>query len=108
MNVYNILCDSLDIDPLPNNGTLRLPLLPVGLHSHVSPVLEPPEDANTSRTADPTAPVATSQPYQPSQPDSEDEKGPTWWATLWGKVNDFKHWAGEMVEAVKENVVHAA
>jgi hypothetical protein len=31
--VYNIVCDSLGITPLPNNGTLRLPLRPVGLHS---------------------------------------------------------------------------
>jgi hypothetical protein len=31
--VYNIICDSLDIDPKPNNGTLRLPLKTMGLHS---------------------------------------------------------------------------
>ena len=31
--VYNIVCDSLGIEPKPNNGTLRLPLKPVGLHS---------------------------------------------------------------------------
>lgn len=30
--VYNIICDSLAIEPKPNNGTLRLPLKPVGLH----------------------------------------------------------------------------
>ena len=32
--VYNIICDSLGIKPKPNNGTLRLPLKPEGLHSH--------------------------------------------------------------------------
>ena len=31
--VYNILCDSLGIEPKANNGTLRLPLKPEGLHS---------------------------------------------------------------------------
>lgn len=31
--VYNILCDSLGMEPKPNNGTLRLPLRPIGLHS---------------------------------------------------------------------------
>ena len=31
--VYNIVCDSLGIEPKPSNGTLRLPLKPVGLHS---------------------------------------------------------------------------
>ncbi len=33
LEVYNIICDSLGIEPNPNNGTLRLPLKPVGLHS---------------------------------------------------------------------------
>lgn len=31
--VYNIICDSLGVQPKHNNGTLRLPLKPVGLHS---------------------------------------------------------------------------
>ena len=31
--VYNIVCDSLGIEPKLNNGTLRLPLKPIGLHS---------------------------------------------------------------------------
>ena len=31
--VYNIVCDSLGIEPKANNGTLRLPLKPEGLHS---------------------------------------------------------------------------
>ena len=31
--VYNIVCDSLGLEPKPNNGTLRLPLKPIGLHS---------------------------------------------------------------------------
>ena len=33
VEVYNIICDSLGIEPKANNGTLRLPLKPVGLHS---------------------------------------------------------------------------
>ncbi|KAG5912634.1 hypothetical protein E4U42_002088, partial [Claviceps africana] len=39
INVYNILCDTLGITPHPNNGTLRLPLRPVGTH--------PPESEST-------------------------------------------------------------
>ena len=31
--LYNIVCDSIGVTPKPNNGTLRLPLKPVGLHS---------------------------------------------------------------------------
>ncbi|KAI4129765.1 MAG: hypothetical protein LQ338_002075 [Usnochroma carphineum] len=43
--VYNIICDSLSVDPRPNNGTLRLPLRPAGLHSDpTAPELEAPED----------------------------------------------------------------
>ncbi len=30
------MCDSLGIEPKPNNGTLRLPLKPIGLHSDQS------------------------------------------------------------------------
>ncbi|KUI73442.1 hypothetical protein VM1G_08953 [Cytospora mali] len=36
IEVYNILCDSLGLKPSPNNGTLRLPLKPVGVHDEVS------------------------------------------------------------------------
>lgn len=32
VEVYNILCDSLRVQPRPNNGTLRLPLQPTGTH----------------------------------------------------------------------------
>jgi hypothetical protein len=34
IEVYNIVCDSLGIAPAPNNGTVRLPLTPVGTHSN--------------------------------------------------------------------------
>lgn len=43
IEVYNILCDSVGMKPMPNNGTLRLPLKPVGLHDQ-DPVLEEPAD----------------------------------------------------------------
>ena len=33
IELYNIVCDSIGIKPAPNNGTLRLPLKPVGLHT---------------------------------------------------------------------------
>ena len=32
-NVYNIICDSVGVHPLSNNGSIRLPFKPVGLHS---------------------------------------------------------------------------
>jgi predicted AlkP superfamily pyrophosphatase or phosphodiesterase len=60
--VYNIICDSLGLEPRPNNGTLRLPLKPVGLHSPESY----PEDPS-----DPV-PISTpsSSPSQTSDPDA--------------------------------------
>ncbi|KAJ2971173.1 hypothetical protein NUW58_g9491 [Xylaria curta] len=52
INVYNILCDSIGMKPMPNNGTLRLPLQVVGLHDDET-VLEQPEDpVPTSTTED--------------------------------------------------------
>ncbi|MCJ1280877.1 ectonucleotide pyrophosphatase phosphodiesterase [Xylographa opegraphella] len=50
IEVYNIVCDSLGIEPRPNNGTLRLPLKPVGLHSDElmpadEPAIDPPVSA---------------------------------------------------------------
>ncbi|EAW14238.1 alkaline phosphatase family protein [Aspergillus clavatus NRRL 1] len=132
-NVYNLICDSLGVEPLPNNGTLRLPLRPVGLHSDEdAPVIEQPSDPSVTSTmisstmnlaataAPPTlseTPSITStavvvQPSSPPEtesntkpqndPESDDEKGPTWWGTLWNKVEEFKDWAGEVIDAVKD------
>ncbi|KAA8567681.1 hypothetical protein EYC84_008154 [Monilinia fructicola] len=47
IEVYNIVCDSLALTPKANNGTLRLPLKPVGLHS---PDTFPPEPADPEPT----------------------------------------------------------
>ncbi|KAK5111050.1 hypothetical protein LTR62_005425 [Meristemomyces frigidus] len=41
--VYNIICDSLGIEPVANNGTLRLPLVVAGLHDP-DQVVETPHD----------------------------------------------------------------
>ncbi|KAG2167387.1 hypothetical protein VTO58DRAFT_100792 [Aureobasidium pullulans] len=43
IEVYNLVCDSVGIVPKPNNGTLRLPLKPIGLHDSMPPT-EIPED----------------------------------------------------------------
>jgi hypothetical protein len=43
IEVYNLVCDSVGIVPKPNNGTLRLPLKPIGLHDSMPPK-EIPED----------------------------------------------------------------
>ncbi|EPE03931.1 ectonucleotide pyrophosphatase phosphodiesterase 1 [Ophiostoma piceae UAMH 11346] len=41
IEVYNMVCDSIGIEPKANNGTLRLPLAPVGLHDSESTIEEP-------------------------------------------------------------------
>lgn len=131
INVYNFVCDSLGIDPLPNNGTMRLPLQPVGLHSDEdAPIVDKPADppiSSASMSVIPsqtTTPASTSsevpatallaQPTSPSEnepssepqnePESDDEQGPTWWGTLWSKVEEIKEWATDMIETVKDNI----
>jgi hypothetical protein len=116
--VYNILCDSLGVDPHPSNGTLRLPFKPIGLHSDEdAPVLDTPPDppAQTSATAEPStsAPAPAPQPTTPSETppatdndsdsDGDNEKGTTWLDSVWDKLDDFKHWAGGVADAIKGN-----
>lgn len=53
IEVYNILCDSIGLAPIANNGTLRLPLRPIGLHDP-EVVMEEPPDPVSSYTLEPT------------------------------------------------------
>lgn len=59
-----MICDSIGVVPKANNGTLRLPLKPIGLHTdeHMPP-LEIPYDAPAAAlsTATPVPTVAMSQ-----------------------------------------------
>lgn len=55
IEVYNIVCDSLGLQPQPNNGTLRLPLKTSGLHSPATSPSEPadlPASATAAEDAD--------------------------------------------------------
>lgn len=63
IEVYNILCDSIGLEPAPNNGTLRLPLRPVGVHEEY-PTVEAPSDPVTSYTlaSTSTIPLSTTTP----------------------------------------------
>ncbi|KAF4986416.1 hypothetical protein FGRMN_10841 [Fusarium graminum] len=54
IEVYNMLCDSVGLTPSPNNGTLRLPLKPVGVHQ--------PEDTPGEPEDPPTAPTESARP----------------------------------------------
>lgn len=45
-----MLCDSVGMEPKPNNGTLRLPLKPIGLHD-AEPAIEELEDPETTTSS---------------------------------------------------------
>ncbi|KAH8588526.1 alkaline-phosphatase-like protein [Bisporella sp. PMI_857] len=68
--VYNIVCDSLHITPKPNNGTIRLPFKPVGVHSPDTSLPEPEDPVPAPSPS--TSPAAFSTP-SPSPASSEDE-----------------------------------
>lgn len=56
--VYNLVCDSLGITPKPNNGTLRLPLKPIGMHD-AAPPKDLPDDFVDDVPVAQAAPSAT-------------------------------------------------
>lgn len=79
--VYNIVCDSLGIEPKANNGTLRLPLTTQGVHDFDSAPevpddpqedeedIWPPEVPNLAPTGFPTMPaVKSGEPLPPIPP----------------------------------------
>jgi hypothetical protein len=72
-----MLCDSVGITPAPNNGTLRLPLKPIGLHddSSTNALDTPPDPVQETHTIS-TAPapeqethtISTAPAPQPTNP----------------------------------------
>ncbi|KAJ5091146.1 Type I phosphodiesterase/nucleotide pyrophosphatase/phosphate transferase [Penicillium alfredii] len=105
IEVYNIVCDSLGVDPRPNNGTLHLPLEPVGLHSDDrAPATNQPANLpiHTSTTEGPSVPTISAA-AKPTAGDSHKADKTTWWKSFWGKVDVWKQWAGEMFSAEKDN-----
>ena len=72
--MYNIICDSIGLEPKPNNGTLRLPLKPVGLHSdHPSPADDTPTDFAPDKLP-PIAPEPSDNSETAKGNDPEEEK----------------------------------
>lgn len=103
--VYNIVCDSLGIKPIANNGTLRLPLVPIGLHSDLPPTDDDtpsdlPSDSTPTVPATPdiiasTSPIV-STPTGQSENDSnksETEESKSLWDYLKAKLDAAKIWA---------------
>jgi len=113
IELYNIICDSIGITPAPNNGTLRLPLKPVGLHTDLeTPPNETPADpvdttsspALPSTAADATLasatpiPLATSlHPNVVASPTSsaspaETSSAGSWWEWLTHQAENAEDW----------------
>lgn len=70
-----MLCDSVGLTPSPNNGTLRLPLKPIGVHKPEDTPEEPEDPPTASKESarptvgdEPTHPERPTVPQKPSQP----------------------------------------
>lgn len=80
IEVYNLLCDSLGMEPAPNNGTLRLPLKTIGTHKDEETPEIPEDPVPTTATTIPERPSASeslpSEPAQPTAPATDDGDTP--------------------------------
>ena len=74
--MYNIICDSLCLNPKPNNGTLRLPLKPVGLHSPETAASEPSDPVDPTATTDPGTDAISISPIEASSAADPNEVPP--------------------------------
>ena len=113
------MCDSLGITPKPNNGTLRLPLKPVGFHSQdggvndplepslqseitVQPISEPTVFPPGMSDAQPSDPVVSDNNQIPSDDDqeladAEHYSNPSngWWSSLKKEFDAAKAWLSQ-------------
>ena len=92
---------------MPNNGTLRLPLVPIGLHSDLpptdddSPIDFPPDPTPTVPATPDITPPATSVSSSPTSTDQSEnnstgtdaEKSESFWDYLKAKLEAAKSWA---------------
>ena len=112
--MYNIICDSLGIEPKANNGTLRLPLKPVGLHSD-EPGPETPADPPTTTkpanleqgTGDGDEEVnkeaSSSGENNVSNDDESDEDLKKFWSYMKAKMKAAMDWAHRVFTGLKES-----
>jgi len=122
IEVYNIVCGSLGVTPRPNNGTLRLPLKPDGLHSDADePILETPTDGEDDGENAHQDQATSGQDEATSEPDDvlrQGDQGPaqdgpagddpsasntSWWDFLHNQLQKAKEWAKEFVDSIKNN-----
>ncbi|KAM0802327.1 alkaline-phosphatase-like protein [Usnea florida] len=135
--VYNIVCDSLGLEPKPNNGTLRLPLKPIGLHSdkptssddsvpdfpaeasEPNPAASSVETSvsNDKASANDTKPVDsmetegltdTVSSEDGEQSEEAKEALNNFWALVKAKMKAAQQWAKEVIASLKANHSDAA
>lgn len=105
VEVYNLICDSLSITPAANNGTLRLPLKPIGLHPNNSDgLVTTPNDPPLPSTEPPSSDskdhsIGVDDPdVVPSRPVIDDEGGngtskiEQLWSSVISKLKGIKEW----------------
>ena len=119
IEVYNIVCDSLSIPTKANNGTLHLPLRPVGLHSDQGiTAVRPPEDPPLSSIQPSVSPskkpsLGMDQPdIEPIRPVAGDESTnpnstringiQAFWDSVISKVGGLKDWFNGVLSSEKE------
>ena len=116
--VYNIICDSLSIKPKPNNGTLHLPLKPIGLHSDETDIQDDapsdlPSDAETLATTtggegitgsnDSHTMMGSANKTASNDTDGDDDSGLNkLWAWFVAKAEAARLWAANALKNGKE------
>ncbi|KAL9119344.1 MAG: hypothetical protein Q9187_004101 [Circinaria calcarea] len=127
IEVYNIICDSLGIIPKPNNGTLRLPFKPIGLHfdpkssSATFAEGETATDLRPSSSQASSTVITFSSPIKPENPtpsavitpsstpsttpdktsEEHNENPSNWWAYLVSKLQAAKSWAEDLMSGMR-------
>ncbi|KAL9007816.1 MAG: hypothetical protein Q9173_006993 [Seirophora scorigena] len=107
IEVYNIVCDSLGIEPKQNNGTLRLPLKPIGVHSDLPAAVhgvpeDLPSDADMASTAPPSnfsrkIDLPTSAAEDTHDHDNDTGDDDSIWGLIRAKFEAAKAWADDLI-----------
>lgn len=121
IEVYNIVCDSLGLNPHANNGTLRLPLKTEGLHSDYQDQSETPVDpvegaveevetpissvvsATTTTASSMTTPSASGSPPEEMPKPQNGESKTKWWKFIHDQIEKAKEWAKQLTDSFKNN-----
>ncbi len=114
IEVYNIICDSIGIEPKANNGTLRLPLKPIGLHTDIpSSTNDSPIDFSPDEVLPPETPASSGIPESaltvtevanatetPKETKVDMNK---FWAYVKAKMAAAQEWAKKVIASMKQN-----